>query len=96
MAKLNINGSRMIEGKLTVSRALVKGGDGLKLVVEGMLKTPEYIEEITSIDAPRFSVLGVEVFQESFGSEDPEIIYAFRAQSIEIEDQGGDIIDDNA
>ncbi|MCY7866086.1 hypothetical protein P8918_13655 [Bacillus spizizenii] len=86
MAKLKINSKDTIEGKLTVNRTLVESAEGSKIVVEGALKTKEYIEEILSIDSPRFSIDGINVIQESFGSEEPEILYSFTAESLTVGD----------
>jgi hypothetical protein len=86
MAKLSINEDRLTEGKITVNRMLVETEQGAKIHVEGALRTKDYIEEITQIDAPRFSVKGVKVLQESFGSEDEEIVYTFVAESLEVEE----------
>jgi len=89
MATLIINGSKKIDGKLSVNRTLVTNDDGSqKIVVQGMLDTEVYIDEILSIDAPRFSVTGVTVMQESFGSEEDKIIYSFVAEELLIEEEG--------
>lgn len=81
MAKLKINGEDgLVEGKVTISRTLVEDENGQeRIVVEGALVTETYFEEIHTIDAPRFSIVGVQVVLESFGTEDNEIIYTFKA-----------------
>jgi hypothetical protein len=85
MAEIVINGSIAIEGKLTVNRALVQQDGVQAIVVEGALRTEKYIEEIDDIQTERFSVLGVQVIQESFGSEDKEIVYVFTAEKLLVE-----------
>lgn len=87
MARLMINDNITVDGKLTVNRTLVENDDGSQsIVVQGALRTKKYIEEIDRIDSPRFSVEGVNVVQESFGSEEEEIVYTFIANSLEIEE----------
>lgn len=88
MARLMINGDKTIDGKLTVTRTLVEDENGTqRIVVQGALQTEAYIEEIDSIDCPRFTVVGVNVMQESFGSEEKDIVYTFTADSIVIEEE---------
>ena len=85
MAEIVVNGSTAIEGKLTVNRALVEVDGQETIVVEGALRTETYIEEIEDIQSERFSVMGVQVVQESFGSEEKEIVYVFRAEKLLVE-----------
>lgn len=85
MAEIVINGSTPIEGKLTVNRTLVEQDGVQAIVVEGALRTEKYIEQIDDIETKLFTVLGVHVIQESFGSEEKEIVYVFTADKLLVE-----------
>lgn len=49
MGEIIVNGSMPINGMLTVTRMLVEAEDQHAIVVEGVLKTEAYIEEIEDI-----------------------------------------------
>ncbi|MEK0288890.1 hypothetical protein [Caldifermentibacillus hisashii] len=78
MGEIIVNGSMPINGMLTVTRTLVETEDQHAIVVEGVLKTEAYIEEIEDIQTELYCA-GRPSHQESFGSEEKDIIYAFRA-----------------
>lgn len=85
MTKIIINGNKEIEGFLTVNNSIQKI-DGKEFIVHsGMLKTETYIkEDINSLKTKSEDIIvdGVRVIEESFGSEDKDIIYAFTAKKI--------------
>lgn len=82
MANIRINSVAMIDGKVTANRILDKSQNPPRLIVEGALQTKEYIEEIFRIETARFTLEDVEVFHESFGTEDDEIVYVFTAGNL--------------
>ena len=86
MSQMIVNDSIPIEGMLTVNRALDYTEAQPKMIVQGALKTEEYIEEIDTIETDRLIILGVSVYQESFGSEEDNIIYTFTATKLVIKD----------
>ena len=55
----------------------VSKDDEGNLIKSGVLKTHLYIEEINTLECDRFRLTGVDVISESFGSNDPCIIYQF-------------------
>lgn len=84
MAKLLINNEKVVKGKLTITRTLNQEKTGF--IYNGVLATHYYIEEIKSIEAERFSIDGVEVYQESYGSDDFDILYNFTFKDFELKD----------
>ena len=88
MASILINGKKPVRGKLSVIRTLDDSGEKPKLIVQGQLSTHRYIEEIVEIKTNRLHLTGVNVYQESFGSEDFNILYTFTAEHLEI--RGGE------
>lgn len=93
MAKIVINEELRVNGRLTFSRELkeeqyqdAEGNIKTRKYFEilGMLATHLYFDEIHQLDTTRFSLYGVEVFKEDFGSDDYNIIYSFIAKDIEI------------
>jgi hypothetical protein len=88
MADLIINGSKFIKGKFSISRILDNTQNPPRLILQGQLETHRYFEELNTIESKRYRVSGVNVFQESFGSDDYSIIYVFNASDIAI--KGGE------
>jgi hypothetical protein len=88
MADLIINGSKFIKGKFSISRILDNTQHPPRLILQGQLETHRYFEELNTIESKRYRVSGVNVFQESFGSDDYSIIYVFNASDIAI--KGGE------
>lgn len=82
MAKIILNDEFEVNGKLSISRTLNEQGDGF--IVTGTFATHLYIEDIHTLESPRYKVYGVEVFQEMFGSDDYDIVYNFQATILKI------------
>ena len=87
MAQIKINNDRFVEGKFTVKQRLVEDekGNG-NVVVHGIFSTHDYIEELNTLESERYLLLGVKVFEETFGTNDYEITYEFTAESLTIKD----------
>lgn len=87
MAQIKINKNRFVEGKFTVKQRLVEDekGNG-NVVVHGIFSTHDYIEELNTLESERYLLLGVKVFEETFGTNDYEITYEFTAESLTIKD----------
>ena len=87
MAQIKINKDRFVEGKFTVKQRLVEDekGNG-NVVVHGIFSTHDYIEELNTLESERYLLLGVKVFEETFGTNDYEITYEFTAESLTIKD----------
>ena len=86
LAELTINKKDKVSGGVSINRELVYAGSNPVLEVTGLMKTDKYFEEITEIETGRYVIQGVRVTKESFGSDDDEIIYAFRADNIEVKE----------
>ena len=87
MAQIKINKDRFVEGKFTVKQRLVEDekGNG-NVVVHGIFSTHDYIEELNTLESERYLLIGVKVFEETFGTNDYEITYEFTAESLTIKD----------
>lgn len=82
MAKLVINESLKVNGKVTLKRVVNEDKKGF--TIHGIIATHLYFEDITRIDTSRFSVIGIEVYEEDFGSDDYNILYHFTAEQIDV------------
>lgn len=80
MAKIIINDKVSANGKLSVDRTLNEEKTGF--IIEGVLSTHLYFEEINTLEIPRLRLEGVEVFKESFGSDDYNVYYYFVAKKL--------------
>lgn len=89
MARIIINNRYSANGNLSVSRTLNETNDGF--IITGIFASHLYYEDIKSLESERFKVSGVNVYQESFGSDDYNILYHFIADkfiSKDIMDEG--------
>ena len=75
-----------------VSVTINKTEDGF--VKNGALKTHIYVEDIETIQCDKFNLYGVDVYSESFGSNDPCIIYSFTFEDFECNYDNDMSIDD--
>lgn len=92
--KVNNDNNVNIYGRLSVEReaAYNEEGEYVGLQITGVLAVHEYIEEITEIESERFIIKGVNVYKESFGSNEYLILYHFIAEDMDIKP---DNLDDN-
>ena len=85
MVDVVINGGDVIKGKMTVTRSLQETEEGSAIVVSGVLLSESYVEVIELIETDRLYVHGVEVYEESFGTNSKEIAYSFYAKELIIQ-----------
>ena len=92
--KINNDSNTNVYGRLSVDREAVYNEEGQMTgtQVTGMLAAHEYFEEITEIESERFIVKGVNVYKESFGSNEYLILYYFIAEDFDVKN---DNLDDN-
>lgn len=64
------------------------------ILVTGEMKTHRYIESIDRIETHRYILLDVEVVQETFGSDDFDILYEFRAKDYFVKNGETDLSED--
>lgn len=95
MAQVKINKERFVEGRFTVKQRVVdtdemiidKDGNEVpkqEIVIHGIFSTHDYIEELDILESERYLIQGVHVFEETFGTNDYEIIYEFTADSFTV------------
>lgn len=86
MAKIKITDGNNevfeVNGRMTfkVSKAFDDVGDEI-MVCLGQLTTHKYFEEITKIESDRFVLENVEVTDETFGTNDFNILYDFQVNN---------------
>jgi hypothetical protein len=88
MADIIVNDNQVVKGKMTITRTLDIAKEPPVLTIVGQLETHRYFEEITVLETERYIVKGITVVQESFGSEDFNVVYTFMADSLEV--RGGE------
>lgn len=84
MAKIIVNNEVRTNGKLSATRALNEEKNGF--IISGVFASHLYYENIKTLESERFALSGVEVYQESFGSDDYDILYYFTAKSLMLKD----------
>lgn len=84
MAKIIINNEVRANGKLSATRTLNEEKNGF--IISGVFASHLYYESIKTLESNRFSLSGVEVYQEAFGSDDYDILYYFTAKSLHLKD----------
>lgn len=84
MANIIINNRISANGKLSVDRMLNETKDGF--IIAGVFASHLYYEDIKSLESNRFKVSGVQVYKESFGSDDYNILYHFIADKFILKD----------
>lgn len=82
MAQLIINNRLYENGNVSFSRGANEEGTGF--IITGILSTHLYVDDIESIETPRYKLTGVTVFEESFGSDDYNIHYRFVAERLDV------------
>ena len=74
-----------VKGRLTFTTELLKDEAGMEYIrVEGQMVTHKYIEDIFKIETHRYLLSDIEVYKETFGSDDFNILYEFIAKDYTI------------
>lgn len=74
-----------VKGRLTFTTELLKDETGMEYIrVEGQMVTHKYIEDIFKIETHRYLLSNIEVYKETFGSDDFNILYEFTAKDYTI------------
>lgn len=81
MARISVNDEYIVNGKLTVSRALDKNNE---IIINGTFASHYYFEEIKSLTTYRYEIKDIEVIEELFGSDDFDIVYNFTAKEFDV------------
>lgn len=84
MSKIMINSSIPIEGEFSwsIEKSLNSHGGVDIVAIDGALTSKcGYLPEITQIENERYVLAGVNVYKESFGSEEDDMVYYFHAKT---------------
>lgn len=84
MANIIINNRVSAKGKVSVERMLNETKDGF--IIAGIFASHLYYEDIKSLESNRFKISGIQVYKESFGSDDYDILYHFIAEKFTLKD----------
>lgn len=68
-----------VNGNVTFQAELIEVNEIEKIQVVGKMTTHKYLEEIDKIETHRYILTGIEVYRETFGSDDFNILYEFVA-----------------
>ena len=97
MARIKINKEYYVEGKFTVKQKVVETGNVIEdedgneipeqaMLVHGIFSTHDYIDQLDCIESERYLIQDINVYEESFGSNDYEITYEFTAGYFVVKD----------
>ena len=86
MAQIKINEKTFINGFCSIQRGREPDKPNSPIVTAGILSTHEYFPKINTIETERYYIVGVDVYQEDFGTNDYLIKYSFIADEIIIKD----------
>jgi hypothetical protein len=87
MSKVLVNNSIVIDGQFSFDTVYDMKSNPPMVDIRGVFTSScGYLGEITSLENERYSLAGVNVYQESYGSEDEAIAYYFHATSFGISD----------
>ena len=84
MANIIINNRFSANGKLSVDRTLNEAKDGF--IITGVFAPHLYYDDLKRLDSNRLKVSGAQVYRESFGSDDYNILYHFIADKFTLKD----------
>lgn len=87
MALIRINNEEEnLLGAVSFDREAIYGDDGRVkgMAISGILAIHEYVDEINAIESERYKLDDVEVYKESFGSNEYTILYYFTAGYLEV------------
>lgn len=87
MAKIKINNKHNIEGKVSLVNTKDDSSSPIIVSYSGVLSARVYIEDLNRIETDKFIIDGVNVYYESLGSEEDDILYEFTAKSMKIKEE---------
>lgn len=95
MALIRVNNKEEnLLGALSFDREDVynEAGKPTGTMISGVLAVHDYIDYVHTIESERYKLTGIDVYKESFGSNEYMILYYFTAKNLEIK---GDYIHDD-
>ena len=74
-----------VKGRVTFEAKLIEGENGKQeIIISGKMTTHNYIEDIDKIETHRYLLTNVQVYKETFGSDDFDILYDFIAKDYNV------------
>lgn len=89
MSKVKINNSIIVDGKFTIEIFADKNSKPTTIYKRGIFETDKYIEEISSLENERYFINGIDVYKETYGSEDDIISYEFSFSNMQKSNKKG-------
>lgn len=86
MSNLKINNEIELNGRFTVERKKDINVNPVIIYRTGVLEIPKYIDEIKIIENDKYKINGINVYKETFVSEEDYIAYEFKFDEIFIKD----------
>ena len=86
MSSLKINNEIELNGRFTVERKKDINANPVIIYRTGVLEIPKYIDEIKTIENDKYKINGINVYKETFVSEEDYIAYEFKFDEIFIKD----------
>lgn len=86
MSNLKINNEIELNGRFTVERKKDINANPIIIYRTGVLEIPKYIDEIKTIENDKYKINGINVYKETFVSEEDYIAYEFKFDEIFIKD----------
>lgn len=86
MSNLKINNEIELNGRFTVERKKDINVNPVIIYRTGVLEIPKYIDEIKTIENDKYKINGINVYKETFVSEEDYIAYEFKFDEIFIKD----------
>lgn len=86
MSNLKINNEIELNGRFTVERKKDINANPVIIYRTGVLEIPKYIDEIKIIENDKYKINGINVYKETFVSEEDYIAYEFKFDEIFIKD----------
>lgn len=86
MSNLKINNEIELNGRFTVERKKDINANPVIIYRTGVLEVPKYIDEIKTIENDKYKINGINVYKETFVSEEDYIAYEFKFDEIFIKD----------
>lgn len=86
MSNLKINNEIELNGRFTIERKKDINANPVIIYRTGVLEIPKYIDEIKTIENDKYKINGINVYKETFVSEEDYIAYEFKFDEIFIKD----------
>ena len=86
MSNLKINNEIELNGRFTVERKKDINANPVIIYRTGVLEIPKYIDEIKTVENDKYKINRINVYKETFVSEEDYIAYEFKFDEIFIKD----------